>query len=142
VYFEQFEPSDGTDAETYFNEVSAVLFDGLNGLKAAGVEKVLIDISGNRGGFIFAGAIALWSLWPEDLFPGFLAVFRDHDLVRRESDAAAATNDQNSEYNFRFYRDPNYKLLTSNAQFLDPPVPQVVNGVNDAVCILVSCSLI
>ena len=49
VYFEQFEPSDGTDALTYFNEVSSVLFDGLNALKAAGVEKVLVDNSGNRG---------------------------------------------------------------------------------------------
>jgi hypothetical protein len=74
----------------------------------------------------------LWSLWPKDLYPGFPAVFRDHDLTRRESDHADSTNDQNSEYNFRFYRDLNYTLLTSNAQFLDPPVPQTVNGVKDA----------
>lgn len=57
VYFEQFEPSDGTDAETYFAGVSTTLFNGLNALKQKGVEKVLIDQSGNRGGFIFAGAI-------------------------------------------------------------------------------------
>lgn len=54
------------------------------------------------------------------------------NLTRRESDVAASTNDQNSEYNFRFYRNLSYTLLTSNAQFLDPPVPQVVNGVQDA----------
>lgn len=132
VYFEQFEPSDGTDFLTYFNGVSNTLFDGLNAMKAAGIEKVIIDQSGNRGGFIFAGAISLWSLWPKDLYPGFPAVFRDLDLTRRESDQAASTNDQSSEYNFRFYRDLNYTLLTSNAQFLDPPVPQTINGVPDA----------
>ncbi|KAJ7586242.1 hypothetical protein C8J56DRAFT_1165768 [Mycena floridula] len=132
VYFEQFEPSDGTDANTYFNGISNTLFTGLTALKAAGVEKILVDTSGNRGGFIFAGAISLWSLWPQDLYPGFPAVFRDLDLTRRESDAAAATADQNSEYYFGFYRDLNYTLLTSNAQFLDPPVPQTVNGVADA----------
>ncbi|KAJ7591958.1 hypothetical protein C8J56DRAFT_1131343 [Mycena floridula] len=132
VYFEQFEPSDGTDANTYFNGISNTLFTGLTALKAAGVEKILVDNSGNRGGFIFAGAISLWSLWPQDLYPGFPAVFRDLDLTRRKSDAAAATADQNSEYYFGFYRDVNYTLLTTNAQFLDPPVPQTVNGVADA----------
>ncbi|KAJ7591835.1 hypothetical protein C8J56DRAFT_1131086 [Mycena floridula] len=91
----------------------------------AGVEKILVDNSGNRGGFIFAGAISLWSLWPQDLYPRFPAVFRDLDLTR-------LTADQNSEYYFGFYRDLNYTLLTSNAQFLDPPVPQTVNGVADA----------
>ncbi|KAJ7591878.1 hypothetical protein C8J56DRAFT_1131163 [Mycena floridula] len=54
------------------------------------------------------------------------------DLTHHESDAAAATADQNSEYYFGFYRDLNYTPLTSNAQFLDPPVPQTVNGVADA----------
>ncbi|KAJ7591935.1 hypothetical protein C8J56DRAFT_1046292 [Mycena floridula] len=132
IYFEQFEPSDGTDANTYFNGISNTLFTGLTALQAAGVEKILVDNSGNRGGFIFAGAISLWSLWPQDLYPGFPAVFRDLDLIRRESDTAAATADQNSEYYFGFYRDLNYTLLTSNAQFLDPPVPQTVNGVADA----------
>ncbi|KAJ7571833.1 hypothetical protein C8J56DRAFT_1036666 [Mycena floridula] len=125
VYFERFEPSDGTDANTYFNGISNTLFTGLTALKAAGVEKILVDTSGHRGGFIFAGAISLWSLWPQDLYPGFPAVFRDLDLTR-------PTADQNSEYYFGFYRDLNYTLLTSNAQFLDPPVLQTVNGVADA----------
>ncbi|KAF7345502.1 hypothetical protein MVEN_01568700 [Mycena venus] len=132
VYFEQFEPSDGTDANTYFNGISDTLFSGLNALKAAGVEKIIVDNSGNRGGFIFAGAIALWSLWPQDLYPGFPAVFRDSDLIRRESDAAAASGLGESEYSYFFYRDLNYVLLQNNSQFMDPPVPQVVNGVKDA----------
>lgn len=75
---------------------------------------------------------SLWSLWPEDLYPGFPAVFRDGNLTRQESDIASSTNNQDSEYNFHFYRDLNYTLFTSNVQFLDPPVPQVVNGVQDA----------
>ncbi|KAJ7777128.1 hypothetical protein B0H16DRAFT_1449266 [Mycena metata] len=132
VYFEQFEPSDGTDANSYFNGISDTLFTGLNALKAAGVEKIIVDNSGNRGGFIFAGAIALWSLWPQDLFPGFPAVFRDSDLIRRESDAAAASGLGESEYSYFFYRDLNYVLLENNTQFMDPPVPQIVNGVKDA----------
>ncbi|KAJ7147660.1 hypothetical protein C8R43DRAFT_1010339 [Mycena crocata] len=132
VYFEQFAPSDGTGFNEYFNGISDTLFAGLTALKAAGVEHVLVDNSGNRGGFIFAGAIALWSLWPQDLYPGFPAVFRDSELIRRESANAAATNDQSSEYNFRFYRDLNYVLLQNNSQFLDPPVPQVINGIKDA----------
>jgi C-terminal processing protease CtpA/Prc len=65
VYFQQFEPSDGTGSNAYFNGISDTLFSGLNALKAAGVEKIIVDNSGNRGGFIFAGAIALWSLWPQ-----------------------------------------------------------------------------
>ena len=58
VYFEQFEPpSDDIDANTYFTGISDTLFNGLNALKAAGVEKVILDISGNRGGYVAAGAI-------------------------------------------------------------------------------------
>ncbi|KAJ7498139.1 hypothetical protein B0H11DRAFT_1998840 [Mycena galericulata] len=132
VYWEQFEPSDGTGANDYFNGISATLFTGLTALKAAGVEHILVDNSGNRGGFIFAGAIALWSLWPQDLYPGFPAVLRDSDLIRRESDVAASTSDLSSEYDFANYRDLNYVLLKNNSQFLDPPVPQTVNGVKDA----------
>ncbi|KAF7317579.1 hypothetical protein MKEN_00844900 [Mycena kentingensis (nom. inval.)] len=132
VYFEQFAPSDGTGFQEYFNGISDTLFSGLNALKAAGVEHIIIDNSGNRGGFIFAGAIALWSLWPQDLYPGFPAVFRDSDLIRRQSDVAAQTENLNSEYLFEFYRDLNYVLLQNNSQFMDPPVPQVINGVKDA----------
>ncbi|KAJ6568432.1 hypothetical protein DFH09DRAFT_1467450 [Mycena vulgaris] len=47
---------------------------------------------------IFAGAIALWSLWPEDLYPGFPAVLRESDLIRREAAIAAASGAGNSEY--------------------------------------------
>ncbi|KAJ7236441.1 hypothetical protein B0H12DRAFT_128022 [Mycena haematopus] len=132
VYFEQFEPSDGTDANDYFNGISDTLFTGLNALKAAGVEKIIVDNSGNRGGFIFAGAIALWSLWPQDLYPGFPAVFRESDLIRRESDVAAASGLGESEYSYFFYRDLNYVLLQNNSQFMATPIPQVVNGVPDA----------
>ncbi|KAJ6485512.1 hypothetical protein C8R45DRAFT_274789 [Mycena sanguinolenta] len=132
VYFEQFEPSDGTDATTYFNGISDTLFNGLTALKAAGVEKIIVDNSGNRGGFIFAGAIALWSLWPQDLYPGFPAVFRESDLIRRESDVAAQSGLGESEYSYFFYRDLNYVLLQNNSQFMETPVPQVVNGVPDA----------
>ncbi|KAJ7483407.1 hypothetical protein FB451DRAFT_1234504 [Mycena latifolia] len=132
VYFEQFEPSDGTGANDYFNGISDTLFSGLTALKAAGVEHIIVDNSGNRGGFIFGGAIALWSLWPQDLYPGFPAVFRDSDLIKRQSDSVVATNQTGSEYSFVNYRDLNYVLLKNNSQFLDPPVSQVVNGVKDA----------
>ncbi|KAJ7080748.1 hypothetical protein B0H15DRAFT_890613 [Mycena belliarum] len=132
VYFEQFEPSDGTGANDYFNGISDTLFTGLTALKAAGVEHIIVDNSGNRGGFIFAGAIALWSLFPQDLYPGFPAVFRDTDLIRRQSDNVVATNETGSEYSFVNYRDLNYVPLKNNSQFMDPPVPQVVNGVKDA----------
>ncbi|KAJ7143957.1 hypothetical protein C8R44DRAFT_846051 [Mycena epipterygia] len=132
LYFEQFEPSDGTDFTTYINGISATLYSGLNALKAAGVKHVLIDNSGNRGGYIFAGAVALWSLFPTDLYPGFPAVFRDTDITRREAAAAAASQDQNSEYYYGFYRDLEYNLLTNSSQFMDPAVPQTVNGIKDA----------
>ncbi|KAJ6473393.1 hypothetical protein C8R47DRAFT_1076687 [Mycena vitilis] len=133
LYFEQFEPSDGTDFTTYINGISATLYDGLTKLKAAGVKHVLIDNSGNRGGYIFAGAVALWSLFPTDRYPGFPAVLRDTELTRQESVAAAAgAGDQNSEYFYGFYRDLEYNLLTNNSQFMDPPVPKTVNGIKDA----------
>ncbi|KAJ6623295.1 hypothetical protein B0H10DRAFT_2213682 [Mycena sp. CBHHK59/15] len=132
VYFEQFEPSDGTSFFDYINGMSATLFTGLAALKAAGVKHILIDNSGNRGGYIYAGAVALWSLWPQDLYPGFPAVYRDGELIRREAAAAAATQDQNSEYFYGFYRDLNANLLTHSTQFMDPPVPQRINGVMDA----------
>ncbi|KAJ7466161.1 hypothetical protein B0H11DRAFT_2239892 [Mycena galericulata] len=132
LYFEQFEPSDGTDFTTYINGISATLYTGLTKLKAAGVKHVLVDNSGNRGGYIFAGAVALWNLFPTDLYPGFPAVFRDTNITRREAAAAAATQDQNSEYFYGFYRDLEYNLLTNSSQFMDPSVPQTVNGVPDA----------
>ncbi|KAJ7842114.1 hypothetical protein B0H14DRAFT_2586518 [Mycena olivaceomarginata] len=46
---------------------------GLHALKEAGVKYVLIDNSGNRSGYIYAGAVALWSLIPNDLYPAFLS---------------------------------------------------------------------
>jgi hypothetical protein len=60
VYMEQFSPSTGISANAYFNGVSDALFQGLSQLKAQGVEYLIIDQSGNRGGYIFAGAIAMW----------------------------------------------------------------------------------
>ncbi|KAJ7071721.1 hypothetical protein B0H15DRAFT_966167 [Mycena belliarum] len=143
VYFEQFEPSDGTSANDYFNGISDTLFTGLTALKAAGVEHIIVDNSGNRGGFIFAGAIALWLDFRRFccpgclstqlvLYPGFPAVFRDTDLIRRQSDNVVATTETGSEYLFVNYRDLNYVPLKNNPQFMDPPVPQVVNGVKDA----------
>jgi len=112
--------------------MSQALYTGITQLKAAGVQHILVDQSGNRGGYIYAGAIAMWSFFPQDLYPGFPAVYRDLDLSRRESDRAAATNDSKSEYFYGKYRDLNYKYFTSNAQFMDPPVQQTINGVQDA----------
>ncbi|KAJ7023144.1 hypothetical protein C8F04DRAFT_190724 [Mycena alexandri] len=133
LYFEQFEPSDGTDFNTYIAGIGATLYTGINKLKEAGVKHILIDNSGNRGGYIFAGAVALWSLFPTDLYPGFPAVLRDAELARQESVAAASgSGDLNSEYYYGFYRDLNYNLFTNNSQFMDPPVPKTVNGVPDA----------
>ncbi|KAJ7493951.1 hypothetical protein FB451DRAFT_450131 [Mycena latifolia] len=132
IYFEQFAPSDGTGFTAYINGISATLYTGLTNLKAAGVKHVLIDNSGNRGGYIFAGAVAMWSLFPTDLYPGFPAVFRDTDITRREAAAAAASGNQNSEYYYGFYRDLEYNLLVNSSQFMDPAVPQKVNGVADA----------
>ncbi|KAJ6529221.1 hypothetical protein B0H19DRAFT_1333099 [Mycena capillaripes] len=120
-------------------------------LKAAGVKHVLIDTSGNRGGIIRAGAVAMWSLFPQDLYPGLPAVFRDGELIRQQSVAAAAG--AGGECFYGFYRDVrlsaislifsrfpfrtgtaqlNYTTLTSNTQFMDPPVPQIINGIADA----------
>ncbi|KAJ7230391.1 hypothetical protein GGX14DRAFT_553873 [Mycena pura] len=132
VYFEQFEPSVRFDYHTYFAEISDTIFTGLTALKRAGVKHILIDISGNRGGYIKVGAIAIWSLWPRDLYPGFPAVYRVNDLIGRMSDAVAVTNESASEYFYGSYMSQNYTPLTSNEQFMDPPVPLTVNGVQDA----------
>ncbi|KAJ7853154.1 hypothetical protein B0H14DRAFT_3450379 [Mycena olivaceomarginata] len=67
------EPSDGTDFMPYVNRISSTLFTGLTKLKEAGVKYVLIDNSGNRSGYIYAGAVALWSLIPNDMYPAFLS---------------------------------------------------------------------
>ncbi|KAF7317645.1 hypothetical protein MKEN_00852000 [Mycena kentingensis (nom. inval.)] len=132
VYFEQFEPSTRYDYRTYFRGIARTLYDGLTSLKKAGVRHVLIDISGNRGGYINVGAIALWSLWPTDLYPGFPSVFRvGNDLIRRESASAADRQDAESEYFYGNYMSTKYHPLTSSAQFMDPPVGQLVNGVPD-----------
>nr|GAT46969.1 predicted protein [Mycena chlorophos] len=131
VYFEQFEPAVHYNYQAYFHQISATLHSGLTALKKAGVKHMILDISGNRGGYINAGAIALWSLWPKDLYPGFPAVFRVSDLIRRESDAAVKRNNTNSEYFFGNYMSTGYAPLSSNEQFMDPPVPQMVNGIPD-----------
>lgn len=128
----RFSPSDGTSPQAFFKGYSNALYTGISQLKAAGVKHTLIDQSGNRGGYIYNGAIALWSLFPTDLYPGFPAVYRDLALSHRESVIASNTNSSFSEYNFRGYRDLNYNLLQNNSQFMDPPQPQLVNGVQDA----------
>jgi len=98
VYMEQFEPSDGTSSGAYFDGMSAALFQGLTELKAVGVDYLIIDQSGNRGGYIYAGAIAMWSFFPNDLYPGFPAQFRDLDLAKRQSNRAANQKDADSAY--------------------------------------------
>ncbi|KAJ7777138.1 hypothetical protein B0H16DRAFT_1301503, partial [Mycena metata] len=133
MYLEQFEASyPHYSADTYFKDISNAIFTGLTGLKKAGVEHILLDISGNRGGYIQAGAIAIWSLWPVDLYPGFPAVFRANDLITRQSMVAAMKNDSNSEYFYGNYMNESYMRLTSNEQFMNPPVAQTINGVQDS----------
>ena len=83
-------------------------------------------------GYIYAGAIAIWSMFPQDLYPGFPAQFRDLDLARRQSVRAAKQQDMDSSYYYGFYRDLNYKLFTSNKQFMNPPDNETINGVPDA----------
>ncbi|KAJ7907684.1 hypothetical protein B0H13DRAFT_689659 [Mycena leptocephala] len=114
VYFEQFDSQDGTS------------------FTQSGVEHILIDISGNRGGLLTAGATVLWSLWPQDLFPGFPSVIRATDLPAREAATATATGNKNSNYWYAGYRDLEYNSFTNSSQFMDPPVPQTINGVADA----------
>ncbi|KAJ6621482.1 hypothetical protein B0H10DRAFT_1945299 [Mycena sp. CBHHK59/15] len=104
-----FEPSVRYDSLTYLRGISETLFTGLTLLRKRSVKHILLDIFGNRGGYIEARTIAIWSLWPTDLYPGFSAVYRVNDLIQSESE-----------------------LFTSNKHFMDPPIPQTVNGVKDA----------
>jgi hypothetical protein len=39
----------------------------------------------------------MWSFFPQDLYPGFPAVFRDLDLANKESKRAANKKDFGSE---------------------------------------------
>lgn len=129
LYIEQFSPGNGLNYRAYFDGVSDALHKGLSDLKKDGVEYLIIDQSGNRGGYIFAGAIAMWSLFPQDLYPGFPAVYRNLDLANKESKRAANKNDYNSEYFYGNYRDLDYKYLTNNKQFMGTQVEQTINGV-------------
>ncbi|KAF7309392.1 hypothetical protein MIND_00310000 [Mycena indigotica] len=131
VYVEQFKPSIEYNYRDYFRQLSNVIYSGLTSLKKAGVQHVLIDISGNRGGYINAGGIMQWGLWPDDLYPGFPSVFRVNDLIIRQSRVAARHNDSSSDYYFGNYMSTDYLPLTSNTEFMDPPVEQLVNGVRD-----------
>lgn len=49
AYFEQFEPQENLSYD-YFTEMSSVIYSAFTALKQAGVEHLLVDISGNRGG--------------------------------------------------------------------------------------------
>ncbi|KAJ7483395.1 hypothetical protein FB451DRAFT_1439363 [Mycena latifolia] len=73
--------------------------------------------------------ISTLSLWPHDLYPGFPAVYRSGDLIKRQADAAAMKNDTSSKY---FYGNYMSQPLTSNKEFMGHPVPQTINGVKDA----------
>ncbi|CAK5268090.1 unnamed protein product [Mycena citricolor] len=132
VYLEQFEPPAQHDYQTYSDGISKTIHSGLVELKKAGVRHILLDVSGNRGGFISTGALALRTLWPKDRYPGFPAVFRVSDLIRREAECASEQNNSDSEYFFGNYLSGRNERLTSNAQFMDPPVKQIVNGIPDA----------
>lgn len=54
LYLEQFARSNGISFNTYVNGISDALYQGLSALKEDGVGYLIIDQSGNRGGYVFA----------------------------------------------------------------------------------------
>jgi len=136
LYMQQFEPSTGEDFPQYTKEYTVGLFTGLTALKEKGVKHLIIETSGNRGGYIAAGAIALWSLFPNDTAAGYANQYRDGPLPQLLSELAADPANgniaQNSNYFYGWYRDlQTNQVLTNNSQFMSPPVSIEVNGVTD-----------
>lgn len=108
---------DDAEADTFFDDWNTFMDEAITGLKKRGIKKLLIDVSGNGGGYVALGVITIRKFFPESQpYYGF-------DL--RRSPALDLLNEYSADFDkshlaLNMSRDINNKDFTSIQDFLGP----------------------
>ncbi|KAJ7672598.1 hypothetical protein DFH06DRAFT_96835 [Mycena polygramma] len=103
--------------------------------KAAGVTRLLIDLSNNGGGFVCLGQFLHQYLAGTRIgYPGFQSTARANELARK---IVASDIELGLNFDFSFYTADNYAFLNgtempASYNYMTPDVPVVINGKADA----------
>ncbi|KAJ6591037.1 hypothetical protein DFH09DRAFT_1138386 [Mycena vulgaris] len=107
----------------------------IDAFKAAGVTKLIIDLSNNGGGFVCLGQfLHRYLAGPSIGDPGFQSTARANPLARK---IVASDIELGLNFQFSFYTADNYAFLNgtempADYNYMTPDVPVVINGKVDA----------
>ncbi|KAF8958955.1 hypothetical protein BDZ97DRAFT_1429044 [Flammula alnicola] len=127
MFVGSFEPND-------FNQFQTDVVAAVTSLKAAGVTKLLIDLTNNGGGFVCLGQFLHQFLAGSQIgYPGFQSSQRGNPLAQKivAAHVAMGQNDIGTFYspdNWAFFNDT---IMPVTFNYDKPTVPFSVNGKND-----------
>ncbi|KAK7042445.1 TSPc domain-containing protein [Favolaschia claudopus] len=125
----------GSFGPNSFDGFQGDVVSAVNAFKAAGVTRLLIDLTNNGGGFICLGQFLHQYLAGTRMgYPGFVSTARGNPLARKivASDIELGLNGS-----FSFYTADNWAFLNgtqmpASFNYMTPDVPIVINGKLDA----------
>ncbi|KAJ8083189.1 hypothetical protein PM082_009058 [Marasmius tenuissimus] len=124
----------GSFSPADFDKFQADVVAAIGAFKAAGVTRLLIDLSNNGGGFVCLGQFLFQYLAGAKIgYPGFVSTTRGNELAKKivAADIALGNN-----ATLTFYSGDNWAFLNgtqmpSSYDYLDPTQPFTINGVSD-----------
>ncbi|THU97635.1 hypothetical protein K435DRAFT_753812 [Dendrothele bispora CBS 962.96] len=127
MFVGSFEPDD-------FDQFQTDVVDAIDSFKAAGVTRLLIDLTNNGGGFVCLGQFLFQYLAGAKIgYPGFVSTNRANPLAQKivAADIARGLNSTLTFYSPDNWAALNDTLFPENFDYIDPPAPFEVNGVQD-----------
>ncbi|KAL0065781.1 hypothetical protein AAF712_007269 [Marasmius tenuissimus] len=130
MFVGSFSPS----GDTGFNDFQADVVAATGTFKAAGVTRLLIDVSNNSGGFVCLGQFLFQYLAGAKIgYPGFVTSIRGNELAKRlvAANIALGNDDTLSFYSAEQWAFLNGTRMSSSYNYIDPTQPFTINGVSD-----------
>ncbi|KAJ3829498.1 hypothetical protein F5880DRAFT_1470491 [Lentinula raphanica] len=127
MFVGSFEPDD-------FDQFQADTVAAITAFQAAGVSRLLIDLTNNGGGFVCLGQFLFQYLAGSKIgYPGFVSTNRANPLAQKivAADIALGNDDTITFYSADNWAFLNDTEMPENFNYIDPSLPFTVNGVNE-----------
>ncbi|KAF5339039.1 hypothetical protein D9758_014119 [Tetrapyrgos nigripes] len=117
-----------------FDQFQKDTVDAIDSFKAAGVTRLLIDLTNNGGGFVCLGQFLFQFLAGAQIgYPGFVSTNRANPLAQKivAADIALGNDDTDTFYsadNFAFLNDTQ---MPASFDYIEPSAPFQINGKQD-----------